>query len=265
MKSQMKANLLLLLVAAIWGAAFVAQSSGMDYIEPFTFMVCRYILGVACLLPVMYFNDKKAKKGPPLHLKKKDLILCAALCGIFMTLGCGTQQMGLQYTSAGKSGFITALYVVLVPVCTIFMGKKPSLKLWISVLLSCTALYLLCVDGEFTVGKGEILTLICAFMYVGHILVIDHFAGRVDAVKMSCLQFAVCGVLSFIVMLLTETPDWQSILDCWLPILYTGVLSTAVAFTLQAVAQTKTNPTTASIIMSLESCFGVLFGWIILH
>ncbi len=265
MSTQLKANLLLLLTAAIWGAAFVAQSSGMDYVEPFTFMFCRYVLGVVCLLPLIFINRKKRKSQPPLHLKKSHLIICGALCGIILTAASGFQQMGLQFPTAGKSGFITTVYVVLVPVFSVFLGKKPSFKLWISVFMSCFALYLLCIDGEFTIGKGELLTLVCAFLFVGHILVIDHFVGKVDAIEMSCIQFAICAVCSFVVMVLTETPDWSAVIEAWLPIAYTGILSTGVAFTFQAIAQCKTSPTMASIIMSFESCFAVLFGWLLLH
>lgn len=175
------------------------------------------------------------------------------------------QQFGLLYTTAGKSGFITALYVVLVPVLGLFAGKKSPVTVWASVIMAAIALYLLCINESFTVGRGELLTLGCALCFALHILTVDHFAGRVDGVKLSCLQFFVCGIFGFICMLLFESPSISSIAQCWLPIGYAGILSSGVAYTLQILGQQNTKPVIASLLMSLESVFAVLFGALLLH
>ena len=188
-----------------------------------------------------------------------------AICGTILFLACNLQQIGLVLgTTAGKSGFITAMYIILVPICGIFVKKKIGLNVWIAVLLSVVGLYLLCITGTFGIGKGELLTLLCAVCFTAHILFIDKVSPKVDGVRLSALQFLVSGLISAVFMFATETVVLKDILSCWLPICYAGILSCGVAYTLQIVAQKNANPTIASIAMSTESVFAVLFGWIIL-
>lgn len=263
MSKRLIGNSLLLLVAMIWGAAFVAQSVGMDYVEPFTFLTCRNLLGFAVLLPVIRLLDRR-KAGAATSKSNKTLWIAGLFCGIFLFGGSALQQLGLLYTTAGKSGFFTSLYIILVPICGLFLGKKPSPVIWFSTLLAVGGLYLLC-QGGLALGPGELFTLASALCFALHILVIDHFSSQVDGVRLSCLQFLVVALLSGAVMLLTEAPSWRSILQCWLPICYTGLLSSGAGYTLQIIAQAYTEPTTASLLMSLESVFSVLFGWLLLQ
>ena len=265
MSKQFKANCMLVLTAMIWGAAFVAQSVGMDYVGPFTFLMARSFLGGLVLLPVIaWMNRGKPASAKPTGTRR-DYLLAGLLCGTALFAGSAFQQLGLLYTSAGKSGFITALYVVLVPICSLFLGKKVGLNMWISVVIAAVSLYLLCINESFTIGPGELLTLICALCFTGHILIIDHFSGRVDGVKLSCIQFFVCSAWAAVFMFFRETPSMTSILRCWLPIGYAGLLSCGVGYTLQILGQKNTKPTVASLLMSLESVFAVLFGAVLLH
>lgn len=265
-----KNSLLLLLTAAIWGVAFVAQSVSMDYIGGFTFNTVRNIIGAVTLLPVIAFLGKKS---PDANVDKtqqknelKTLITGGICCGILLCVASNFQQFGIKYTTVGKAGFITACYIIIVPIIGIFLKKKCSPFIWIAVMLSLVGLYLLCLKpGEgFALGRGEILVLICSVLFSMHILVIDHFSPLVDGVKMSCIQFLVSGILSGIPALIFENPSLSGILNAWLPILYAGVMSCGVAYTLQIVGQKNMNPTVASLILSLESCISVLAGWIIL-
>lgn len=267
---------MLLLTAFIWGSAFVAQRSGMDHIEPFTFNGLRSLIGGVALLPVILFmNGKSSPKGAEASAQKlseeekrkerKTLILGGVSCGIVLFIASSLQQAGLAYTTAGKAGFITALYIVLVPIMGIFIGKKIKPILWLCVGMAVVGLYLLCVKEGFSLSKGDFLVLLCAFGFTMHILVIDYFSPKTDGVKMSCVQFFVCGAISLIPMFAMETPALSNILTCWLPLLYAGVLSCGVGYTLQIVAQKDTNPTIAAMLMSLESVFAVISGVIILH
>ena len=263
-------SLLLLLTATIWGVAFVAQSVSMDYIGGFTFNAVRNLIGALTLLPVIKVLDKTRseaeKKCESSASGRKTLLIGGICCGIMLCLAGNFQQFGIKYTTVGKAGFITACYIIIVPIIGIFLKKKCSPFIWIAVLLSLCGLYLLCLTpGEgLAVGKGELLLIICAVLFSGHILVIDHFSPLVDGVKMSCIQFLVCGILSGVPALLFEQPNLSGILAAWLPILYAGVMSSGVAYTLQIVGQKNMNPTVASLILSLESCISVLAGWIIL-
>ena len=258
---------MLLLTATIWGVAFVAQSVSMDYIGGFTFNAVRNIIGAIALLPVIWGLGKtrSASEQTPSDRKNSDhrryLLRYSSLC-----LASNFQQFGIKYTTVGKAGFITACYIIIVPVIGIFLKKKCSPFIWIAVILSLCGLYLLCLTpGEgFAIGKGELLVLICAVLFSLHILVIDHFSPLVDGVKMSCIQFFVCGVLSAVGMLFTETPDISNIQAAWLPLLYAGLLSCGVGYTLQIVGQKGINPVIASLIMSLESVISALAGWVIL-
>ena len=266
---KLRANLLLLLTAMIWGAAFVAQSVSMDYIGPFTFLCSRSILGGVVLLPVIALMDKKKdtdeKEEPANH--KKTLLMGGLACGVALFVASAFQQIGIQETTAGKAGFITAMYMVLVPIAGLFFGKKTGGKVWGAVAVALVGMYLLCFSGGGlgAINRGDLMEMVCALGFTVHILVIDHFSGRVDGVKMSCIQFFVCGVLAFFAMIIFEEPNVQDILAAWMPIVYAGLMSSGVGYTLQIVAQKDTDPTVASLLMSLESVFSLVFGWILLH
>ena len=259
-KKQLGNSLLLLLTATIWGSAFVAQSVGMEHVGPFTFTFSRSIIGGIVLLPCILLLGKW-KKG----FATKAEWIGGICCGIALCVASNFQQVGMQYTTVGKAGFITALYVVLVPVFGIFMKKKVSLLIWGCVAVSVLGLYLLCMPaGAFVLSFGDLLVLLCAVLFSVHILVIDHFSPKGDGVIISCIQFFTCGVLSGIPMLFFENPSIGNMLDAKWSILYAGVLSSGVAYTLQVVAQKNVNPTVASLIMCLESVVAVLAGWLIL-
>ncbi len=259
-------NMLLLVASMIWGAAFVAQSVGMELVGPFTFQAIRYFLGFLTLLPVITFMDRKGnRKKPATPADYRLLLLSGIACGILLFAACSLQQLGLLTTSPGKSGFITSLYIILVPCFGLFLGKRLRLSVWISLPLALAGLYLLCgADGSFALTKGELMTLGCAVAFSFHIILIDKVANRLDGVRLSCLQFLVCSLISSGVMLWQETPVLDNILRCWLPICYTGILSAGVGYTFQIIAQKHTEPTVASLLMSLESVFSVVFGWILL-
>ena len=276
----LKNSLLLLLAAIIWGIAFVAQSVGMDYVGGFTFNAVRSLIGSAVLVPLIVVLGRKssAASAPSETVshsgsanntasdiqKRKDLIIGGISCGICLCLASNFQQFGIKYTTVGKAGFITACYIVIVPIIGLFLGKKCSKFIWAAVVMALIGLYLLCITDGFSIGKGDLLVLVCAFLFSIHILVIDHFSPKVDGVKLSCIQFLTCGILSGIPALLFEHPNFSSILTAWQPILYAGVMSCGVAYTLQIIGQKNMNPTVASLILSLESCISVLAGWILL-
>lgn len=267
MKQQIKSSLILLLTATIWGVAFVAQSVGMEYIGPFTFNAIRCVLGGLVLIPVILVLKKKKETGAENQEKedKKTLWAGGIACGVILCIASNLQQFGIMEASVGKSGFFTALYIVMIPVIGIFIGKRPGIKLWFCVALAVVGMYLLCMkDGSFTIERADIMLLLCALAFSFHILVVDYFSPKVDGVKMSCIQFFVCGVLSAVGMLFTETPDISNIQAAWLPLLYAGLLSSGVGYTLQIVGQKGINPVIASLIMSLESVISALAGWVIL-
>lgn len=267
MKQQIKSSLILLLTATIWGVAFVAQSVGMEYIGPFTFNAIRCVLGGLVLIPVILVLKKKKETGAENQEKedKKTLWAGGIACGVILCIASNLQQFGIMEASVGKSGFFTALYIVMIPVIGIFIGKRPGIKLWFCVALAVVGMYLLCMkDGSFTIERADIMLLLCALAFSFHILVVDYFSPKVDDVKMSCIQFFVCGVLSAVGMLFTETPDISNIQAAWLPLLYAGLLSCGVGYTLQIVGQKGINPVIASLIMSLESVISALAGWVIL-
>lgn len=267
MKQQIKSSLILLLTATIWGVAFVAQSVGMEYIGPFTFNAIRCVLGGLVLIPVILVLKKKKETGAENQEKedKKTLWAGGIACGVILCIASNLQQFGIMEASVGKSGFFTALYIVMIPVIGIFIGKRPGIKLWFCVALAVVGMYLLCMkDGSFTIERADIMLLLCALAFSFHILVVDYFSPKVDGLKMSCIQFFVCGVLSAVGMLFTETPDISNIQAAWLPLLYAGLLSCGVGYTLQIVGQKGINPVIASLIMSLESVISALAGWVIL-
>ena len=268
--------ILLVLTAFIWGTAFVAQSVGMDYLEPFTFNGVRSLIGGIALLPCIWFlgrmngkavsadEDGRMEEGKLSPAGRKELALGGIACGLLLFCATSLQQIGIQYTTAGKAGFITAFYIVIVPVLGIFLGKRIGWKVWLAVAAALAGLYFLCITDKFTVGKGDVLIFVCAVVFSVHILVIDHFSPRVDGVKMSCIQFLVCGIMSLPFMFALETPKAGAMLEGWMPLLYAGVLSCGVAYTLQIIGQKNVNPAVASLILSLESCFSVLAGWAVL-
>ena len=263
-KFVLRQSLLLLLAATIWGVAFVAQSVGMDYVGPYTFLASRSFLGALVLLPVIYVRSGKEQKKSAFSVNKTE-VLAGVCCGSCLFVASILQQIGIMYTSVGKSGFITAMYIVAVPVLSIFLKKKAGVKIWCGVALAVIGLYFLCMTpGSVAVEKGDILTGFCALVFSVHILVVDYFAPKLDGVKMSCMQFVTCGTLSAIGMFILEKPSMDSVLAAWLPILYAGALSSGVAYTLQIVGQRGLNPTVASLLMSMESVISVLAGWIIL-
>ena len=262
MARQYKGNLLLLLTAMIWGSALVAQSVSMDLIGPFTFQCMRSILGSLVLLPVITVFSKRTEQTAQ---DKRTQWVGGVICGCVFFVAGSLQQIGLCYTSAGKAGFITALYIVLVPIAGIFFHRKVGWNVWVSVLLALVGLYLLCVTEALSIGTGDLLVFASSIAFAAHILVIDHFSPKTDGVKLSCIQFGVNALLSGVGMLLVEEPVVSAIVACWLPICYTGILSCGLAYTLQIIGQKYTEPTIASLLLSLESVFSVLFGWLLLR
>lgn len=264
MKKQLQGSLCLLLTTLIWGSAFIAQSVGMDYIGPFTFQAVRCALAVLFLLPVIFLFDRD-KKAYFQKWKDPGLWKTGLICGVALFVASGLQQVGIQYTSAGKAGFITAMYIVLVPVLGLFLGKRVSPAAWAGVGLAVAGLYLLSCMGAAEINKGDLLLLGCAFAFAVQITLIDRLAGGLDSLRLNCIQSLVCAVLSAGVMFTTETVHMALILDCWLPLCYAGILSMGVAYSLQIIGQRHLEPTAASLIMSLESVFAALFGWLLLH
>jgi drug/metabolite transporter (DMT)-like permease len=278
--TRVRNNGMLLLTALIWGVAFVAQSVGMDYIGPFTFNSVRCIIGGIVLLPCIVFLDHLARKREqkrtepetpgeaPVQMEGKHggkkLIVGGVVCGAALAVASSLQQFGISQTTVGKAGFITALYIVIVPLLGLFLKKRVSVLVWVGVALALVGMYLLSITDSFSIGTGDLLLIACAICFSIHILLIDAFSPFVDGVRMSCIQFFTCGILCGIPMLIWEQPSMEQILAAWLPVLYAGIFSCGVAYTLQIVAQKNTNPTVASLLLSLESVFSVLAGWVIL-
>ncbi len=277
MSRSARAALLLLLTAMIWGAAFVAQDVAADALPPFTFNGCRMVLAALTLVPVIAFRHRGQQRSaaasgeaaptllPADPAQRRFLLLGGLACGVMLALGSGFQQLGINAgVQAGKAGFITALYIVLVPLTGLFFGKRPTVLVWVAVVLSAVGLYLLCMQGGMVLEAGDLFLLLCAFSFTGHILVVDHVGAHVDGVKLSCLQFAVTSVICLLIAAFTEQPTWAGVKAATIPILYAGILSGGVGYTLQIVAQKDIDPTIASLIMCLESVFAVLFGWLLL-
>jgi len=262
---------MLLLAAFIWGCAFVAQSVGMEYVGPFTFNSVRSIIGGIVLVPVIFLMDGLKKRGgmsneeiKSLRGDTKTLVFGGICCGVVLAVASTLQQFGIMSTTVGKAGFITAMYIVLVPLLRIFFGKKVRPLILVCVGISVAGLYFLCMTESFSLGIGDLFVLLCAFVFSIHILVIDHFSPLVDGVRMSCIQFLTAGVLCAVPMLMFEGPRPEAILTAWIPILYAGVMSCGVAYTFQVLGQKNADPTVASLLLSLESVFSVLAGWVLL-
>lgn len=280
MTKRMRGNALLLLAAFIWGLSFVAQSEGMKYIGPFAFIGIRSMLAgvsLAAFLGIRAFIGrvrKKREKGvcnteeyteEQKQERKKALLFGGISCGIVLFAATMLQQIGILHTNEpGKAGFITALYLILVPLAGIFFRKKIGVKIWVAVILGVCGMYLLCITEGFQIATGDLYLLGCAFVFTVHILVIDRFSPKTDGVAMSCIQFLLCGALGMIGMFLTETVEFSHVLEAWLPLVFSGVFSGGIAYTLQIVAQKDTEPAVASLLMSLESVFAVFGEWLIL-
>ena len=260
----MKNNILLVLTALIWGCAFVAQSVGMDYVGPFTFNMARFLIGAIVLLPVIWFMDRQWKTGAEKGAGQKTLIIGGICCGIALAVASTLQQWGILFTTVGKAGFITAMYIVIVPLLGIFIGKKVRPLIIGCVAIAVVGFYFLCMTESLRLGLGDFLVLLCAIAFSIHILVIDHFSPKVDGVKMSAIQFLTAAIISAVPTLLWEQPVFTEILQAWQPVLYAGIMSCGVAYTLQIIAQKNADPTVASLLLSLESVFSVLAGWVLL-
>ena len=292
MKAQMRTHkvrntIFLFLTAMIWGAAFVAQSVSMDYIGPFTFICLRSVIGGLFLIPVIIVIDSIRKKSQDeninaegletdlykikmeekqrLSWKNKRLLEGGIVCGIFLFLANCFQQTVIQYTTVGKAGFITTFYIIIVPLIGLFFKKYCGILTWIGVVIALAGLYFLCITQKLTIQRGDALVLCCSVLYAGQILAIDYYNPFVDGVKMSCIQFLTGGILGAVFMFIFENPDMAMILSAAGPILYTGIMSTGVGYTLQIVGQKGMNPTVAALILSLESVFSALSGYLFLH
>jgi drug/metabolite transporter (DMT)-like permease len=262
----MKSNLLLLFTAVIWGFAFVAQRAGMEFIGPFTFNTARFAIGSLSLIPLLLINQKrKFEKDKLVSLNNRNIFYGGLAAGTVLFLGATFQQGGLVFTDAGKAGFITGFYIILVPILGLFVKQKTSLFTWTGAVVAIIGLYFLSVDETFNINVGDILVLIGAFFWAIQILVIGFYSKKIDPFQLAFSQFVVCAILSFIAALLTETIILQNILFAYLPILYAGLFSVGIAFTIQVVAQREANPANAAIIMSLEAVFAVIGGWMILN
>lgn len=270
-KIQIRNTLLLVLTAFIWGCSNVSEYVGAGHVGPFTFIASRNWLGGTILLPLIWFLDRTKKQDHGVKAirssgNRKELFIGGLLCGVFLFFACAVQQAGIAYTTPAKTGFITSLYTIIVPIITIFLGKKVGRKIWFCVVVGFIGLYLLCmVDSTFTLNKGDSLILLCSILFSVHILVVDHFAPKMNGVKLSCIQFFVSAVLSTVLMLIFEKPTWDSVSNAAIPILYSGIISSGMGYTLQIIGQKDLNPTIASLSMSLESVFTVLAGFVILR
>lgn len=264
--NKMLGNLLLLITAVVWGFAFVAQSVAMDSVGPWTFVFSRFIIAGIVLIPVTRFSQKIYRNSDSEEEKKKPQVFGGMCCGILLGLASMAQQLGIMTTSVGKAGFITALYIILVPIIGIFLGKKTSGRIWISAVCSIVGLYLLSMQGSsFHIEKGDMMVMLCALLFSFQIMSVDHFSVRMNPVVLANQQFFFAALVGFVGMLFFETPTMSSLMNAAVPILYAGICSSAVGYTLQVVGQRMTDPTVASLLMSMESVFSALAGWLILH
>lgn len=265
MKNKVLGITYLVIAVLIWGSTFVAQSIGMDKVGPFTFLACRCILAVLFLVPAIALFEIRQLDSFFKKWLDKRLWLGGTLCGIALFAAASLQQVSLVHTDAGKAGFLTAMYVVLVPVIGIFTGKKLQLNVTVSIVLAVIGSYLLADMQGGRISIADLMLLGCALCFAVQITFVDRYVGIVDGLRLNCIQCFVTLVLSFIAMALTEEPKITDILDCWLPISYAGILSMGIAYSLQVLGQERVEPTAASIIMSMESVVAVLSGWLILH
>ena len=259
-----RADLIMLLAAAIWGFAFVAQREGMETMGPFLFNAARFFIGSAVLFPLVWYLSKKNKTTTNKETSTKKLLIAGTIAGLFLFLASSFQQVGIQYTTAGKAGFITGLYIFFVPLIGIFFGQRTGSGTWLGAFIAVIGLYLLSINDDFSIARGDLLQLICAVFFAAHILVVGYVAKRMDPLKLSLIQYVVSGVLSFFIAIAIELITWQMIVDTAIPLLYAGVMSIGVGYTLQVVAQQHAKSSHAAIILGLEGAFAVLGGWLIL-
>lgn len=270
-------SMYLLLAAFIWGMAFVSQSKGMDYMGPLTFNGVRSLIGAAVL--ALYLSITRRAGGREKYLRRSgeqnrrmpdsgggrkwnETLICGICCGLALTAASTLQQIGIQYTTVGKAGFITTLYIIFVPIAGIFFRRRVSGIVWLGAVMAAAGMYLLCITENLSLGEGDILVLLCALVFTVHILLVDHFSSRVDGVFVSCIQFAVCGILCTTGALIWEEPSWGQLREGIGTLAYAGVLSCGVAYTLQIVGQKGVNPTVAALLLSLESVFATISAWI---
>ena len=263
-------NIMLLIAAVIWGTAFVAQSEGMAYVEPFTYGGIRTLIGGFVLIPIILaFRKAGGKQDRPKAEKKAQLrttVKGGICCGLVLFAASSLQQWGITMTTAGKAGFITALYIIIVPVFELILYRKSSLRVWLCVTVAAIGFWLLCIKEGFTVGTGDMLVLLCAVCFAVHIMTIDHFNEKnADPLLMSCIQFFTAGTIMTVCMFIFEEPELGAVFDAKYTILYAGIMSSGAAFTLQILGQRTADPASATLIMSLESVFAALSGWLILH
>ena len=259
-KSFVRQNIFPVITALIWGTAFAAQSIASDKLEPFTFNALRSGVAFLALCVISRIFSRRERPAGT----RRDLILGGVSCGVLLFAASNLQQLGIGHTTAGKAGFITTMYVVLVPVFGIFLGRRAPLRVWISAVISAAGLYFLCMSGSLTIERGDLYVLLCAVVFAFHILCIDHFVTKTDGIMLSCVQFLTMAVLSGACALVFERPDGAAIAQCTWPILYVGIFSSGVGYTLQILAQRGSDPTVVTILLSLESVFSVLAGAVIL-
>lgn len=262
-KASIGSSLLLFLAACIWGFAFVAQSVGMDYMGPYTFNGARFLIGGTVLLPLVFARIQKKKNTkealPPVLTVKGGICCGLAICAASLF-----QQIGIQYTTVGKAGFITTLYIIIVPIFGLFLRKRVPGKVWIAAVIAAIGMYLLCITEGFSISEGDALVFVCAILFSIHILVIDYFSPKTDGVALSCIQFFTAGIICSLGAMILEQPTWEQLVAGALPILYAGVMSCGIAYTLQIIGQKDLDPTIASLILSMESVVSVLAGWLLL-
>ena len=267
----LKNDLLLLLTAIIWGFAFTAQRAGMEFLGPFTFNGIRFLIGSISILPLIFLDNKKEliktssiTQSSTNGANSKSLFIYGVVGGLLLYLGASLQQIGIVYTSAGKAGFITGIYVIIVPILGIFFRKKAGWQQWTGAVLSITGLYFLSIKGSLRINKGDVFVLLSAFFWASHVIAISHFSPKVNALKLAFIQYVICGALSLITAFLLEYMSWILIMQAWIPILYGSLFSVGIAYTIQIFAQKEANPAHAAIILSLEGVFAVIGGWLIL-
>lgn len=264
-KKSMRSSFLLFLAAVIWGVAFVAQSVGMDYMGPFSFNGGRFLMGSMVLVPLVCIRREKDKQKQIPRAGLGITVAGGICCGLALCAAALCQQYGIMFTTVGKAGFITTLYIILVPVMGVFLKKKVSGKVWTGAVLAAFGMYLLCMNERLSLSRGDAYVFLCAVLFAIHILVIDFFSPKADGVELSCIQFLTAGAISSVLALLFEKPQISHFVSGMIPLAYAGIMSSGVAYTLQIIGQKDLDPTVASLILSMESVFSVLAGWVILN
>lgn len=272
MQRTTKGNLLLLTAAIVWGCSLVAQKAGLEHLGPFWFTALRCLLGGLVMIPIVFFMEKKKQQefdmsdeeaGLVQKYEKKEAVKAAICCGTLVGILIMFQQFGLPYTTVGKAGFITALYILITPIIGIFLGKKTTKVLWIGVAIGLVGMYMLCLyEGIQAITLGDVMMLGSAFFCSVHLHTIDHFVKKVDPVKLTCSQFIVAGIICIVPAVIFENISWKALTDCALPLMYASVFSCAVGYTLQTVGQKSTSPNMACLLLSLETVFALFAGWI---